>query len=80
MPYVVLYHVIHHARNNVWQVSVCSRDVLQMVREVDGLDEPSAQWRRGGHAGRELRRLQQRVRNTLDGWLQYYRVAIGTYL
>ncbi|XP_029288830.1 uncharacterized protein C3orf20-like isoform X2 [Cottoperca gobio] len=55
-------------------VSVCSREVLQMVREVE---EPSAQWRRGGHVGRELKRLQQRVRNTLEGWLDYYRVAIG---
>ncbi|XP_063765818.1 uncharacterized protein C3orf20-like isoform X2 [Eleginops maclovinus] len=58
-------------------VSVCSREVLQMVGEVEGLEEPSAQWRKGGHVCRELKRLQQRVRNTLGGWLDYYRVAIG---
>lgn len=80
MHCVVLYHIIHHASNDVWQVSVRSREVLQMVREVEGLEEPSAQWRRGGHVGRELKRLQQRVRTTLDDWLDYYRVAIGTYL
>lgn len=51
-----------------------------MVREVEGLEEPSAQWRRRGHVGRELKRLQQKVRTTVDDWLDYYRVAIGTYL
>ncbi|KAM9351761.1 uncharacterized protein C3orf20-like [Symphorus nematophorus] len=51
--------------------------VLQMVREVERLEEPPAHWRRGGPVGRELKRLQQRVRNTLDDWLDYYRVAIG---
>lgn len=79
MPYVVLYHISYHVHNAVWQVSVCSREVLQMVREVEGLEAPSAHWRRGGHAGRELKRLQQRARNTLNDWLDYYRVAIGTY-
>ncbi|XP_054475567.1 uncharacterized protein C3orf20-like [Anoplopoma fimbria] len=48
-----------------------------MVREVEGLEEPSAQWRRRGHVGRELKMLQQRVRSILDGWLDYYQVAIG---
>lgn len=51
-----------------------------MANEVEVLEELSAQWRRGGQVGRELKRLQQRVRNTLDDWLDYYRVAIGTYL
>lgn len=80
MNHVVVYHIIYHSGNDVWQVSVCSLEVLQMVREVEGLEEPSAQWRRGGRVGRELRRLQQRVRNTLDDWLDYYRVAIGIFL
>lgn len=80
MHYVVLYSTIYHAGNDVWQVPVCSQEVLQMVREVEGLEDPSALWRRGGHVGRELKRIQQRVRNTLDDWLDYYRVAIGTYL
>ncbi|KAK1887980.1 putative protein C3orf20 [Dissostichus eleginoides] len=70
--------VLESKRNlTLTPVSVCSLEVLQMVGEVEGLEEPSAQWRRGGHVGRELKRLQQRVRNTLDGWLDYYRVAIG---
>lgn len=77
MHCVVLYHVIYHAGNGVWQVSVRSREVLQMVREVEGLEELSTQRRRGGHVGRELKRLQQRVRNILDDWMDYYRVAIG---
>ncbi|XP_032379593.1 uncharacterized protein C3orf20 isoform X2 [Etheostoma spectabile] len=51
--------------------------VFQMVREVEGLEEPSAQFRKRRHVSRELTRLQQRVRNTLGGWLDYYRVAIG---
>lgn len=59
---------------------MCSQEVLQMANEVEVLEELSAQWRRGGQVGRELKRLQQRVRNTLDDWLDYYRVAIGTYL
>lgn len=53
-----------------------------MFREVEGLEgqeESSAQWRRGGHAGRDLKRLQQRARKALDDWLDYYRVAIGMY-
>lgn len=79
MNYVVVYH-IYHAGNDVWQVSVRSLEVLQMVGEVEALEGPSAQWRRGGRVGRELKRLQQRVRNTLDDWLDYYRVAIGIFL
>lgn len=75
MHHVVLYHIIYHAVNDVWQVSVRSREVLQMVGEVE---EPSALWRRGGHVGRELKRLQRRVRSTLEDWLDYYCVAIGT--
>ncbi|KAI3371175.1 hypothetical protein L3Q82_023797, partial [Scortum barcoo] len=59
------------------KVSGRSQDVLQMVREVDGVEEPSTQWRRGGQAGRELKSLQWRVQTTLDNWLDYYRVAIG---
>ncbi|XP_034735566.1 uncharacterized protein C3orf20-like isoform X2 [Etheostoma cragini] len=51
--------------------------VFQMVREVEGLEEPSAQFRKRRHVSRELKRLQQRVRNTLGSWLDYYRVAIG---
>ncbi|XP_026167581.1 uncharacterized protein C3orf20-like isoform X2 [Mastacembelus armatus] len=58
-------------------VSGCSQKVLQMVRAVEGLEELSARWRRGGSGDRELKRLQQRVRETLDDWLDYYRAAIG---
>ena len=50
-----------------------------MVREVEGPEELSAQRRRGGLAVRELKKLQQRVQNSLDGWLDYYHAAIGTY-
>ncbi len=78
--HVVLDHMVYHAGNDVWQVSVCSREVLQMVREVEGPEESSVRWRRGERVGRELRRLQQRVQSTLDDWLDYYRVAIGNYL
>nr|XP_046248964.1 uncharacterized protein LOC124061324 isoform X3 [Scatophagus argus] len=59
------------------KVSVCSREDLQMVRKVEGLEEPSTRWRRGGRVGMELKRLQQKIRSTLDDWLDYYRVAIG---
>ncbi|XP_042267790.1 uncharacterized protein C3orf20-like [Thunnus maccoyii] len=71
--------VVIESRKNLTltPVSVCSWEVLQMDRELEGLEGPSAQWRRGGHAGRELKRLQQRARNVLDDWLDYYRVAIG---
>ncbi|XP_074488535.1 uncharacterized protein C3orf20-like isoform X1 [Sebastes fasciatus] len=56
-------------------VSVCSQEILQMVGEVE---EPSAPWRSGEHVGsREVKKLQQRARNTLDDWLDYYRVAVG---
>ncbi|XP_054865316.1 uncharacterized protein C3orf20 isoform X2 [Amphiprion ocellaris] len=58
-------------------VSVGSQEVLQMVREVEGLEDLSALWRRGGHVGRELKRLQRRVRNAVEDWLDYYRMAIG---
>ncbi|XP_051807829.1 uncharacterized protein C3orf20 isoform X2 [Acanthochromis polyacanthus] len=58
-------------------VSVGSQEVLQMVREVEGLEELSALWRRGGHVGRELKRLQRRVQNAVEDWLDYYREAIG---
>ncbi|TNN82106.1 hypothetical protein EYF80_007752 [Liparis tanakae] len=66
-----------HTGNDGWQLSVCSPKVLQMGREVEVLEEPSAQCRRRGHVDRELKSLQQRVRNALDGWLEYYQVAIG---
>ncbi|XP_076588545.1 uncharacterized protein LOC143321790 [Chaetodon auriga] len=70
--------VLESKRNlTLTPVSVCSHEVLQMVKEVEGLEDPSALWRRGGHVGRELKKIQQRVRNTLDDWLDYYRVAIG---
>uniref|UniRef100_A0A3Q3J849 FAM194 C-terminal domain-containing protein n=1 Tax=Monopterus albus TaxID=43700 RepID=A0A3Q3J849_MONAL len=49
----------------------------QMIREVEGSSDLSALWRRGGQAGRVLKRLQQRVQNTLDDWLEYYQVATG---
>ncbi|XP_069384186.1 uncharacterized protein C3orf20-like isoform X2 [Paralichthys olivaceus] len=58
-------------------VSVGTQEMLQMVREVEGLEDPSARWRRAGSASRELRRLQQRVRNTLDDWMDYYCAAVG---
>ncbi|XP_029008541.1 uncharacterized protein LOC114856871 isoform X3 [Betta splendens] len=44
------------------------------VREPE---EPSAPWRRGGRGVEELRRLQRRVRGTLDQWLAWYRRALG---
>ncbi|AWP08209.1 FAM194 domain containing protein [Scophthalmus maximus] len=46
-----------------------------MVRKVDGLEEPL--WRRAGLADRELKKLQQRVQNILDDWLECYRAAFG---
>ncbi|XP_072241247.1 uncharacterized protein [Leuresthes tenuis] len=48
-----------------------------MLREAEGLEEPSALWKRRENAGRELKRLQQRVRNIVEEWLDYYRVAVG---
>uniref|UniRef100_A0A3B4VKR3 FAM194 C-terminal domain-containing protein n=1 Tax=Seriola dumerili TaxID=41447 RepID=A0A3B4VKR3_SERDU len=68
--------VVLQSKRNL-TVSVCSREVSQMVREMEGLEEPSARWRRGGLAGRELKKLQKRVRNTLEDWLDYYRAATG---
>lgn len=73
ISYVALYHVNYHAYNDVWQVSVRSENV------AEGLEEPSTPRRRGGHAGRELKRLQRRAQKDLDDWLDYYRVAIGLY-
>ncbi|KAF3688648.1 FYVE, RhoGEF and PH domain-containing protein 6 Zinc finger FYVE domain-containing protein 24 [Channa argus] len=49
----------------------------QMAGEMERLEKSSAQWRRGGHGSRELKSLQQRVRNTVDEWMDYYRSAIG---
>ncbi|XP_047451871.1 uncharacterized protein C3orf20-like isoform X3 [Mugil cephalus] len=70
--------VLESKRNpTLTPVSVRSQEVLQMVRDVEGPEDPSAPWRRGGCAGRELKRLQQRVRNAVEDWLDYYRVAIG---
>ncbi|XP_068458349.1 uncharacterized protein C3orf20-like isoform X2 [Clinocottus analis] len=48
-----------------------------MVQEVEGLKVSLAQWRKRGHVSRDLRRLQQRARNILDGWMDYYHVAVG---
>lgn len=50
----------------------------EAFQKVERLEEPSALWRSGGRGVRELRRLQQRVRATLEDWLAYYREAIGT--
>jgi len=60
-----------------------------MVQEVEGLEEPGVVWgggRGGGGGGggrvevlgQELKRLQRKVRNTLDDWLEFYRAATGT--
>lgn len=81
---VGICHIIYHVGNDVWQVSACSRGVVQMAGEVEGLEEPSVRCRRGGggggQVGRELRRLRQRVRKTLDDWLDYYKAALGIEL
>lgn len=77
MDYAAVYPMIYHAGNYVRQVSVSFREVLQMVGEVEGLEEPSVQWRREGRVGRELKRLRQRVQKILDDWLDCYRMAIG---
>ncbi|CAB1322686.1 unnamed protein product, partial [Coregonus sp. 'balchen'] len=58
-------------------VSVRSGEVLQMAREVEKLEEPCPFRRGGGRAGRELKRLQRRVCNILDDWLEFYRIATG---
>ncbi|CAG5957800.1 unnamed protein product, partial [Menidia menidia] len=50
---------------------------VQLPREVEGFEEDSALWRKREHGGRELRKLQQRVRNTVEDWLDYYRSAVG---
>ncbi|MED6244853.1 hypothetical protein ATANTOWER_025779, partial [Ataeniobius toweri] len=48
-----------------------------MVKEEEQQVEPSALWRRRQNAVRDLQRLQQRVRNAVEAWLDCYRVAIG---
>ncbi|XP_014885675.1 uncharacterized protein LOC106946073 [Poecilia latipinna] len=48
-----------------------------VVREEEQQVKPSALWRRRRNAMRELQRLQQRVRDAAEGWLDYYRVAVG---
>ncbi|XP_043980449.1 uncharacterized protein LOC122835438 [Gambusia affinis] len=48
-----------------------------VVREEEKRVKPSALWRRRRNAMLELQRLQQRVRDAAEGWLDYYRVAIG---
>lgn len=41
--------------------------------------KPSTLWRRRRNAVRELQGLQQRVRDAAEGWLDYYRVAVGNH-
>ncbi|XP_015232208.1 PREDICTED: uncharacterized protein C3orf20 homolog [Cyprinodon variegatus] len=48
-----------------------------MVKEEEQQVEPLALWRRRGNAARELQRMQQRMRNTVETWLDCYRTAIG---
>ncbi|XP_029993156.1 uncharacterized protein LOC115421412 [Sphaeramia orbicularis] len=64
-------------KRNLMPLKGLKPGVLQMVREVQGLEEPSVQSRRGGHVGSELRGLQQRIQNILSEWLDYYRMALG---
>ena len=58
-----------------------------MVWEAEGLEEPGVVWGGGGGGGgggrveemqRELKRLQRKVRDTLDDWLEFYHTATGT--
>ncbi|XP_041851894.1 uncharacterized protein C3orf20-like isoform X2 [Melanotaenia boesemani] len=49
----------------------------QMLREVEGLEEPLVLCKRQGNAGRKLKKLQQRAQNIVENWLDYYCVAIG---
>lgn len=44
-----------------------------LQEEPEGLE----QWRQGGLSARKVKRLQQRVQNILDDWLDYYRRATG---
>ncbi|KAM8892058.1 uncharacterized protein C3orf20-like isoform 2-T2 [Spinachia spinachia] len=62
---------------HLWSLSNINQPQETGVRRVEELEEPSARWRRREHVGRELKRLQQRARNTVDSWLDYYHVAIG---
>ncbi|MEQ2247630.1 hypothetical protein ILYODFUR_011214, partial [Ilyodon furcidens] len=48
-----------------------------MVKEEEQQVEPSALWRRRQNAVRDVQRLQRRVRNAVEAWLDCYRVAIG---
>ena len=57
-------------------VAMCSCGIRQVVREVERLEEMTSSLR-GGRETRELRRLQRRVKNVLDDWLEFYRVATG---
>ncbi|XP_042157765.1 uncharacterized protein LOC112219161 [Oncorhynchus tshawytscha] len=59
------------------RVSVRSSEVLQVTREVEKLEGTCLFRRGGGRAGRELKRLQRRICNILDDWLEFYRVSTG---
>lgn len=59
------------------RMSMCSRDVQWMVKDLDRPEEAPSLWRREGRAVRELRKIQQRAQCTLDTWMDFYCVAIG---
>ncbi|XP_061533006.1 uncharacterized protein C3orf20-like isoform X1 [Phycodurus eques] len=47
----------------------------QLLPEAEGT--VSARWKKGCHVIGELTKLQQKVRDVLDAWLDYYRAATG---
>ncbi|CAL8358919.1 unnamed protein product [Lota lota] len=78
--------IVHSAESRLLPVTTATprhQEVLQMVREVEGLEEPGVVWGGGGGGGhveelqRQLKRLQRKVQNTLHDWLEFYRTATG---
>ncbi|XP_065812995.1 uncharacterized protein C3orf20-like [Labrus bergylta] len=69
--------VIVESETNLTHLQTSMVKELEGVEELEEVEEPSTKWKRGGHVGSELKRLQLRACNIVEHWLDYYRSAIG---
>ncbi|XP_066561096.1 uncharacterized protein LOC136750175 [Amia ocellicauda] len=51
-------------------------EFLEMAKTLETLEEESG-YQRGLKAAQELKKLQRKVRNILDDWMEHYRIATG---
>ncbi|XP_015207758.2 uncharacterized protein C3orf20 homolog [Lepisosteus oculatus] len=64
------------AKNPNQMVTKSSSAFMEMVKTLETLEEEPG-YQRGVKAARELKKLQRKIQNILDDWMEHYRIATG---